>query len=334
LNHVPTDIPAHLTGEDLIIDDNAVISVYSGNEQSTAIFPTAVFLQKTTLDGERVWLKKYDFTAFVEERATELVRVSDGYIIFGQSRTHNQSQGGLFILKTDLDGEIMWARIYRYSDYDYVFTATRDQELLELDGFLYFTAFSEDSEGGTDLILGKLNSEGFVSDSCHFIQSTQVESYTVVSTDSTSPQLVFQNLDIETTTPQPTPLTQAYSLQAFQNICEHSCTEDVGCDLKINGCLTFELLNITADSEGNNTYRMRVTNVSLRPTTSCPPPQFFKTLGLEKTVQDEETKKPDRAASPRRDVPPYRGLAAERTKPIRLLHASRHIQIGVWLLAT
>ena len=260
LNHLPLSESARLLGEDVIVDDDALISVYGGNDQSGLITPDFIFLQKTSLDGERLWLKKYDFPTFLMEEATELIRVSDGYVLFGGSRVYFLGQEGLFIMKTDFDGNVLWARHFHYSDQDFAITANRDQEFLEMDGFFYFTAYSADSGGETDLLLAKLNSEGLVKDSCAYIIDTPVETYTITDAVSETPPLEFTNVDIETATPLPIAQTAVPDALKFQTICEQVCVQEEGCDVKINGCVKFELLSIVVDAAGDRHYRVRFTN--------------------------------------------------------------------------
>lgn len=260
LNHIPLGKSANLSGESGIIDGNALITVYSGNDQANTVSPSFIFLQKTTLDGERKWLKKYDLLAFTEERATEIIRVSDGYVIFGQSRAFSSTPSGLFFMKTDFDGTVLWARFYHYSNNDYVFTAIRDREFIEMDGFFYFTAFSEDAAGGTDLLLAKLNAEGLVNDSCAYIIDTPVGTFTIADAVSETPTLTFTNIDNEVAAPLPIAETASSNTLTFKTICEQVCNNEESCDIKTNTCVTFELLRIVVDAAGNRRYRVRFTN--------------------------------------------------------------------------
>ncbi len=260
-NHISLNKSANLVGVDIIVDDNNLISIFSGNDEGDQVFPRYSFLQKTSLDGEIIWLKKYDLGEFLAESATEVIRVSDGYVIFGNSGVPIGSQDGLFLIKTDLNGDALWARKYDYSANDYVYTNVRKNELLEMDGFLYFTAYSADTMGGTDIVFAKLNSEGLVGgDSCAYLYDTPVETITIFDPVSENPPLTFTNTDIEFTTPIPVGGTAVPALPDFQTICSHSCTVEEACDIKTNTCVTFELLRIVVDTAGNRRYRVRFTN--------------------------------------------------------------------------
>ncbi|MDO8971725.1 MAG: HYR domain-containing protein, partial [Saprospiraceae bacterium] len=53
--------------------------------------------------------------------------------------------------------------------------------------------------------------------------------------------------------------------------------EEAPCDIKINGCMKYELLSITADAGQNRTYRIRVTN-------NCPNPMTYTAIQIPSGV--------------------------------------------------
>lgn len=263
LNHIPINEDGRLWGEDAIRDNNNLVSVYYGNNQSNSLSPSFIFLQKSTLNGERIWLKKYDLPTFSSEGATEIVRVSDGYVIFGSLRIVPTVKNGLFIFKTDFDGNVIWTRLFHYSGGDYTYTIERDQEFLEMDGFLYFIGFSKDNLGGDDILIGKINSEGLVDDSCAYITSIPIETFDITDAVVEHPPVAFQNLAIETLVPLPSSMAKDIPFIPTQTLCERICnTSDsiIACDIKENGCVKFELLKISIDNEGNKHYNVRFTN--------------------------------------------------------------------------
>jgi outer membrane protein assembly factor BamB len=81
-----TDWPqtSDFVGGDLIVDDNSLLALYYGSETGNAVGNAIkLYLQKTTLDGEVLWVKKYDLAAFPKE----LVATPDGYVIFAGAIT-------------------------------------------------------------------------------------------------------------------------------------------------------------------------------------------------------------------------------------------------------
>jgi outer membrane protein assembly factor BamB len=258
MSHLPLTDSARIAAGDFVIDNDTIVSISSGNDEGLEPSKGFVFLQKTTSNGDVLWVKKYDLLEFPAEKATEIVRVSDGYVVFGGSEV--SSFDNLFILKTDFDGNVLWARRYDYSMNDRVMPRERQNEFLEIDGFFYFIAYSRDSSGATDWVLAKLDSEGLVSDSCAYLTPTPVETYSILNPVQEQPPLSFRNLDIEFCSPVPIKSTSAADVSRYRTICENICTPEEGCDVKINNCVKFELLSIALDADGNRHYRVRFTN--------------------------------------------------------------------------
>jgi|GEM_PF-2751323 len=259
-SHLPSTDPVNINFRDFIVENDAVTSVSVGNDESNSIQKSFIFLQKTALHGDILWVKKYDLTELPLENPAKIIRVNDGYVVFGGPVF---GQGDLFILKTDLDGNALWARRYRYSTgggiaggHDY----TNGNQFLEMDGFFYFTAHSRDSSDAWDWVIAKLDSEGLVGDSCAYLTPTPVETYPILNPVQEQPPLSFRNLDIDFCSPVPIKPTAAADVSGYRTICENTCATEEGCDVKINNCVKFELLSIALDADGNRHYRVRFTN--------------------------------------------------------------------------
>jgi hypothetical protein len=252
------------TGLDLIVDGNQIISIYSGNDTSAIDIPEFVFLQKTTLDGEIVWIRKFDLTDIRKERALELVRVNDGYVIFGRAEPFASPADTLWLLKTDIDGNLLWANKFDYSGQDHTpGNIPSCNQLIELNNYLYFIGHTNDSGGATDLLIGKLDFEGNVGDSCNFITQTPVETTTIIAPTAKSDVLTYSNFLWEQVQPLlPLAVSAPLGNAQFESICEDICPDDLGdpCDVKTNGCVVFEMLDVTQDNNGDLRYRVRFTN--------------------------------------------------------------------------
>jgi hypothetical protein len=258
-SHMPMADSAVMFGEDLIVDGDAVVSVSRGNDDSPSVQQGFVFLQKTTLDGHILWVKKYVLLEFPSAWVKEVVRVSHGYVMLGWSSAPTTTDD-LFLLKTDLDGNVLWARRYDYSTLDGVNDYHYQNELIEMDGFLYFTSSSRDASGAMEWVLAKADAEGLVGDSCAYLLSTPVETYPVLNPVQEKPPLSFRNLDLEFSSPVSMKEISATDVSGYRAICEHICESEEGCDVKINSCVRFDLLSIAVDADGNRRYRIRFTN--------------------------------------------------------------------------
>lgn len=112
-----SDWPAtgYFSGTDLIVDDSSLVVLYRGTETSNTIIGQAVpiYLQKTSFDGQVIWVKKYE----TSELPRELVATPDGYVIWGGVLKR-------ILLKTDKQGSLLKSGFL--SNNDYFSTAATD----------------------------------------------------------------------------------------------------------------------------------------------------------------------------------------------------------------
>jgi hypothetical protein len=93
---------ADFHGKDLLLDDNTVLSLFEGTTaQNQVSLSDACYLQKTTTDGQVLWIKKYPTPG----KAHLLVNTPDGYLIYGQTTANRH-----FLIKTAKNGAVQWAR--------------------------------------------------------------------------------------------------------------------------------------------------------------------------------------------------------------------------------
>jgi hypothetical protein len=175
---------ARLYGYDLVVNTEGITSTFSGDDNGTSTLLTDIFLQRTNLNGDIEWTKKYKLAGIASPTAYELVRVPDGFVVFGRNKV---IQGSLFLMKTDLDGNPQWARTLRYGNNDaFNESGAIQSQLLSHGGFLWLTGFSTDSVGQTDLLLAKLDMNGQISGDCNFL-SDLVVTATAVQNPVSSP---------------------------------------------------------------------------------------------------------------------------------------------------
>lgn len=196
ISHVDSSKSARLYGRDVLIDQDAIISTFSGNDNGESLDPTYFFLQKTTLDGDIIWLKKFDLPAWNTEFAEEIVSVSDGYVLLG--KTLLEDQGWLFMIKTDKEGNPLWANKIAH-EYNNDLTAVAQGQLLAFNNYLYFTGYTEHVPANSRMIVGKTDANGRISPTCDVLELTQLTvldiddpvNYAVDLTVSPSPTQVF-----------------------------------------------------------------------------------------------------------------------------------------------
>jgi gliding motility-associated-like protein len=160
-------------GRDLVIDDNSLISVFSGNDAGEDVSSTFVFLQKSTLDGDLLWVKKFDLGEWPNEFAEEVVAMDDGYAIFGRGL---ETGSNLFLLKTDKDGNPLWAKKFDYAfDDDVNGLSAHQGQLLAWDDHLIFTAYSGDGGSSSQMVVVKVDGQAPAGDSCEYLVPTPVQ---------------------------------------------------------------------------------------------------------------------------------------------------------------
>lgn len=238
LIHPDTNKAVTLSGRDVLVDQDAIISTFSGNDNGETFDPSFVFLQKTSTDGEILWVKKYDLAEWNTEFAEEIVSVSDGYVLLG--RTLLEEDGWLFLLKTDKNGDPQWA--YKFShEYNNDLIGTAQGQLLALDNYLYFTGYTEHVPANSRIMVVKLDANGLVSPNCNALAPTPVTvanvldpvNYTALKVKFNNPT---QSFDITKPVPTPTTLTKLFicrqdGMDDCQNMVDWELTIDgLTCD--------------------------------------------------------------------------------------------------------
>ena len=77
-----------------------------------------IFLIKTDANGNIQWAKTYGGTGW--DGASSVQQTSDGgYIVAGETYSFGAGSGDFFLIKTDANGNIQWAKTYGGTGYDY-----------------------------------------------------------------------------------------------------------------------------------------------------------------------------------------------------------------------
>lgn len=84
------------------------------------------------------------------------------------------SPSDLILFKVDVDGNVIWGRKFDYKTNDNSVTLGGvSSQMVTLGDFIYFTAFAEEA-GDYDMILSKVSTDGFLSDSCASFTALQI----------------------------------------------------------------------------------------------------------------------------------------------------------------
>ncbi len=222
-SHVDTTSQtANFEGLDAVIDNDTLVSAYFGNEAGSSS-TSYIYLQKTTLGGDIVWVKRYRLPdALIEE----LVAVSDGYLILAHNFVDTR-----YLLKTDKNGNLLFVKQLDVNTASFPLLlgllSSHQNQLLNSGDHVYMASFDNYDIG--DVLLMKMDKSGSVSDSCGFVNPINVPFDVVlnpVRINITPTLQVSQTLTFPLST-TPTPFVLAENV-----LC--SCGDPLVCDYTVD----------------------------------------------------------------------------------------------------
>jgi hypothetical protein len=241
----------------LLVENDGVVAALHGVINGQGVFPRTLFLQKTDFQGNLLWLRHFDIADIQAERVLELARTESGYVMYANSVY--QIEEDFYFIKTDFEGQMEWARKFDYSDGDLTTLYFCHGQCLGLGDDVCFTGAITNPGSDRDMVVGRLDKDGNTDVNCPYLFDAAVD-----TTLTEWPE--FMDVACETDTmllyvPQPT-VIQHDAVTNFQSevLCQRICTPAPGCDVKVNECLTFELLDIGIYPNGNKRYRIRMSN--------------------------------------------------------------------------
>jgi gliding motility-associated-like protein len=177
LLHVPSNETARLYGRDLVIVNQSIYMVYSGDEDGISTALTQVYLAKFDLSGNLEWVQEYDIADYNNEWAEEMVVVSDGFVIMGNNRSGEED---LFLLKVDPNGNAQWAKGYGGPGTEDLSFASESQ-LFAASDYLFFLGETQSYGGDKDVFLVKTNPDGTIDGACAEVKELSVSSSLVAN---------------------------------------------------------------------------------------------------------------------------------------------------------
>ena len=235
--HTDWEHASHFQGYDLILDGNSLVSVYWGSETDLASGPRAVFLQKSTLAGDVLWVKRFD----VPGKPRELVAVPDGYVILVADIDR-------YLLKTDKSGNLLVAKKLVNPQVDPPNAEMQNQMLL-LGSNLYIADYAANSVTDQYTTLLKTDLNLGIGFDCSNYVPVQVPVFDVANPINLSTQ---QNVFAAPTTQQAVPTTLQLTDMAIRSTCPNC--PDPPCTDKPD--ITFQIDSIGCDTAAFGTYRL------------------------------------------------------------------------------
>lgn len=211
---------------DHLVENDTIVAYGRGDLNASSFNEVTLQLMKTNLDGKVHWAKSYKIAGSNNEFSQSLISLPDGYILQG-SHTGINGTNGLFFIRVDKQGEVIWSRSLASVEGDW------SKQVILHDGFLYFAArTSLYDPAASDIVFGKISLDGNIScDNCSLLTDIQV-----VVNNISNPYDGLITLT-ETTTPVTLSVYNAATLSAglsAGDISGCSCTSFVGDELTVS----------------------------------------------------------------------------------------------------
>jgi len=157
--------------------------IVAGGTNSFGAGGLDVFLIKTDADGNIIWAKTYRGTG--DEWARSFHQTSDGgYILAGATNSFGVGGYDILLIKTDANGNIIWAKTYRGTDDEKAYSVKQTSD----GGYIVAGKTRSFGAGSWDVFLVKTDANGNIG-SCGIVQNaspTVTEPSPTVTTPSPS----------------------------------------------------------------------------------------------------------------------------------------------------
>ena len=174
ISHINAQSVANLISEDLLVDNDTLVSLYANVDTSGGSVKNQIFLQKATLTGDLLWVKQYDLPQTTTETPLDLVKMGTGYGIYGLAGNE------YFVLATDHDGNVQKGiRFNNGTATATTFLPFAKSEAFVQTGRLYLQGGFEGSN--TDISLLKTTSDLNSQDSCGYVLSLDSVTVTTIA---------------------------------------------------------------------------------------------------------------------------------------------------------
>ena len=222
-----------LIGVDLLVDNNALLTLSSGTLiNGSTLEPVSMYLQKNDLNGNLIWMRKYNSPSFSNILGSEIVKLNNGYAVYGVG-TGNLDVSQIIIL-LDNNGNVLTTK--RLGGFDQSGTLALRGEAISIDNHIFATGTVSDGSNSLDVdwSLLKADSALTISANCAYLQTAGTTQANMIF----DPTTVAVDLDISaSSTPainQPIAFTnRAVSSQLLCYACEDRGILTLTCDANI-----------------------------------------------------------------------------------------------------
>jgi uncharacterized delta-60 repeat protein len=129
--------------------------IVAGYTNSFGVGTYDAFLIKTDANGNLQWAKTYGGTNW--DQAFSVQQTSDGgYIVAGLTRSFGAGLNDIFLIKTDANGNLQWAKTYGGTNFDYAYSVQQTSD----GGYIVAGGTNSFGAGGYDFFLIKTDANG------------------------------------------------------------------------------------------------------------------------------------------------------------------------------
>jgi hypothetical protein len=140
--------------------------IVAGYTQSFGAGSWDIFLIKTDANGDVQWAKTYGGTSF--DWPSSVQQTSDGgYIVAGTTWSFGVGDYDIFLIKTDANGDVQWAKTYGGTDWDHASSVQQTSD----DGYIVAGFTASFGAGFYDAFLVKTDANGGMGPSCSIVQN-------------------------------------------------------------------------------------------------------------------------------------------------------------------
>jgi uncharacterized delta-60 repeat protein len=228
--------------------------IMAGRTRSFGAGGFDVFLVKTNADGNVQWAKAYGGTG--ADLAFSVQQTSDGgYIVAGYTTSFGAGGADFFVVKTDANGNIQWAKTYGGSNEDWAFSVQQTPD----GGYIVAGRTQSFGAGSWDVFLVKTDANGNIG-SCGIVGNaspTVTEPTVTVNTPSPSVR------SVSLTPGSPSPTVTTITTLTFNAPCPLSDDNELGISESckpVSGLITPYKGGIKITKSGE--FEVKVYNVS------------------------------------------------------------------------
>jgi hypothetical protein len=164
-----------------------------------------ILLIKTYANGNIIWAKTYGGTDY--DYAYSVQQTSDGgYIVAGWTESFGAGNDDIFLIKTDANGNVIWAKTYGGTNYDWAYSIQQTS-----DGGYIVAGRTSSFSASEGIFLIKTDANGSIG-SCSIVRSVSPTVNTVLPTVNTpSPSVSSVSPTVNSPSPTITSLTLTVS---------------------------------------------------------------------------------------------------------------------------